>query len=621
MILDRLRKSMKEKNIDYYIVPTLDPHSCEYLPDYFKEREFLTGFTGSAGTALVGEKTAYLWTDGRYYIQAESEIKGYGFDLQRQGAEGVLSLEDWLYNNIKKNQKIALNGLYFLESAYENLEKKLKDKDAEIIDMDLIGALWEDRPEFPMSKAYILDEKYAGESRESKLMRIRKILGEKGCDLSILTNLDDICWILNIRGGDILYTPLLLSYLIIEDDKAILYVQKEKAEDIKGPLKDICIIKEYEKFYEDLEKYKNKKIYIDKKRVNHKCYSLLEKNNFMVSGENISLNLKAIKNEIELKNQRDTYVRDGLALTKYIYWLKNRVKDGPIGEYDAQLRLDEFRAEDSLYIYNSFETISAYGSNAAMMHYSASKKNQSLIENKGFYLVDSGGQYFTGTTDVTRTIALGEVTEEEKIDFTLTLKCHLNLMDAVFLKGTKDLQLDTLTRMELWKHHLDYKCGTGHGVGYFLSVHEDPPRISPGSKGRAMEVGMVVSNEPGVYKEGKYGIRIENIMEVVEDGKYPDGSFYKFFIMSLCPIEIESIKIEMLTDRQLEILNGYHKNVYEKLSKYLSGDILKWLKEVTRKLERWNFEGCKGKAIAASWQAGRIYNEKFNRWNNLCRQG
>lgn len=586
MILDKLRKEMKKFGVDYYIVPTLDPHSCEYLPDYFKEREFITGFTGSAGTAVIGDDFAYLWTDGRYYIQAQKQIKDFGFSLMKQGQEGVLNFDKWIVENIKDGQSLAFNDLYFLQSTYEKLEEALKKKNVKIKSCDLIKDLWENRPEFPRAKAFIFEEKYAGESFEDKLKRIRQKLNDKKADMTVITNLEDICWALNIRGEDILYTPVVLSYLIIEENKATLFLQKEKAKDIKESLKNFVQIKEYDDFYRELEKYKNKNIFIDKDRVNRRVFKSLEDNNKFIFGTNITNDLKAIKNPIELENQRQTYIRDGVALTKYIYWLKNKVKDEEIGEYDAQLQLDKFRAEEDLYFSNSFETISAYGSNAAMMHYSAHKDKQSPLKAKGFYLVDSGGQYYTGTTDVTRTIALGKLNKEEITDFTLTLKCHLDLMDAIFLKGTTDLGLDAICRYPLWQNHMDYKCGTGHGVGYFLSVHEGPQRISPNTSVHEMKVGMIVSNEPGVYKENKHGIRIENIMEVIEDGKYNDGTFYKFNTMSLCPIECEAIDVKLLTDRELEVINEYHKRVYEKLSPFLQEPVKEWLKEVTKELER-----------------------------------
>lgn len=586
MILDKLREEMAIKGIDYYIIPTLDPHSCEYLPDYFKERVFVTGFTGSAGTAVISQKDAYLWTDARYFIQAEREIKSHGFKLMKQGKEGVLNFDRWIIKNINEGQSLGLNGLYFLESYYENLKKELDKKNVKIIDFDLIKDLWKDRPEFPMTKAFIFEDKYAGENAENKIKRIREALKSKKADMTVITNLEDICWTLNIRGRDILYTPVVISYLIIEENKVVLFLQEEKARDIKKTLKDLVEIREYNEFYKSLEAYENKTIYLDKERINHCVYKNLKDKNKFIWGRNISNDLKAIKNSTELENLRKTYIVDGVALTKYIYWLKQEVKKQEIGEYDAQVQLDKIRAQSNLYYSNSFETISAYGPNAAMMHYSAHKDRQSYLKACGFYLVDSGGQYYTGTTDVTRTIALGNLTSEEIKDFTLTLKCHLALMNCVFLKGTKDLALDSITRYHLWKEHMDYKCGTGHGVGYFLSVHEGPQRISPGSTGEVMKVGMVVSNEPGVYKENKHGIRIENIMEVIEDGNYSDGIFYKFNTMSLAPIDIDCIDINLLTDEEINLLNEYHNRVYYELSPYLEGDIKEWLKEATKKLER-----------------------------------
>ncbi|MGI5950218.1 M24 family metallopeptidase, partial [Peptoniphilus sp.] len=332
--------------------------------------------------------------------------------------------------------------------------------------------------------------------------------------------------------------------------------------------------------------YKENRIYLDTDSVNHRIYSSLEKDNKIIEGINISTNLKAIKNEVEIENLEDTYIRDGVSLFKYICWLKKKVKDAPIGEYEAQLKLDEFRSEDSLYLSNSFGTISAYGPNAAMMHYSASPNNESTIYDKGLYLVDSGGQYYSGTTDITRTLAMGKLTEEEIRDYTVTLKCHLNLMDCIFLKGTSDIALDGIARYDMWQAHMDYKCGTGHGIGFVLSVHEGPQSIRISKTPTTMEVGMIVSNEPGVYKEGSHGIRIENIMRVVEDRETVDSVFYKFKTISYCPFEIDAIDPSLLSDRQLEVLNEYHKEVYKKLSPHLSGEELDLLKHETRKVTR-----------------------------------
>ena len=583
MILNKIRNIMKENKIDFYLVPSKDPHGSEYLPDYYKEREFVTGFNGSQGTALITNQEAYLWTDGRYFIQAEKEIKDFGFELKKQGQAGVLNYDEWIAENIEDGMTLGLNAEYFSHQEFKSISKKLENKNIKIIDIDLIKDLWEDRYDYPSDDAFLLDIKYSGKSAKEKIAEIREILKKKNANMTVLSSLVDIAWTLNIRGMDIKDTPVLISFMIIESDKVILFTNKKKKKKIEKELLKIVELKDYREFYSYLKTYKDEKIYLDSSSINERIYRGLCENNKIIFGRNISEDLKTIKNEVEIKNLEETYVRDGAILFKFICWLKENAKN-KIGEYEAAMKLDSMRAEDPLYISNSFDTISAYGKNAAMMHYHAREDNQSIIEPKGFYLVDSGGQYYSGTTDITRTIAMGELTEEEIRDYTLTLKSHIDLMDAVFLKGTYDLALDGIARYALWQERLDYKCGTGHGIGFVLSVHEGPQRISPRDPAVRMEEGMIVSNEPGVYKEDKHGIRLENIMRVVFDSETEDSIFNRFKTISFCPFEIEAIDVKLLTDRQREVLNSYHKEVFEKLSPHLDGDILNYLKEATREV-------------------------------------
>lgn len=583
MILNKIRNIMKENKIDFYLVPSKDPHGSEYLPDYYKEREFVTGFTGSQGTAVITNQDAYLWTDGRYFIQAEKEIKDFGFELKKQGQAGVLNYDEWIAENIEDGMTIGLNAEYFSHQEFKSISKKLENKNIKIIDIDLVKDLWEDRYDFPSDDAFLLDIKYAGKSAKEKIAEIREILKKKNSNMTVLSSLVDIAWTLNIRGMDIKDTPVLISFMIIESDKVILFTDREKTKKIEKELLKIVELKDYREFYSYLKTYKDEKIYLDSSSINERIYRGLCENNKIIFGRNISEDLKTIKNEVEIKNLEETYVRDGAILFKFICWLKENAKN-KIGEYEAAMKLDSMRAEDPLYISNSFDTISAYGKNAAMMHYHAREDNQSIIEPKGFYLVDSGGQYYSGTTDITRTIAMGELTEEEIRDYTLTLKSHIDLMDALFLKGTYDLALDGIARYALWQERMDYKCGTGHGIGFVLSVHEGPQRISPRDPAVRMEEGMIVSNEPGVYKEDKHGIRLENIMRVVFDSKTEDSIFNRFNTISFCPFEIDAIDVNLLTDRQREVLNSYHKEVFEKLSPHLDGDFLAYLKEATREV-------------------------------------
>ena len=585
MILNEIRNIMKEKNIDFYIIPSKDPHGSEYLPDFYKEREFVTGFTGSQGTAVITIDEAYLWTDGRYFIQAAKEIKDFGFELKKQGQAGVLNYDAWIAENIKEGMTLGLNAEYFSHQEFASISKKLENKNIKIIDIDLIKELWKDRYDLPSEDAFLLDVKYAGKSAQEKISEIREKLKEKNIGMTVLSSLVDIAWTLNIRGMDIKDTPVLISFMIIESDKVILFTDREKTKNIEKEIADFVELRDYSEFYDYIKSYKDKKIYLDPNSINEKIYKGICEKNEIIFGNNISENLKAIKNEIEIKNLEDTYIRDGAILFKFICWLKENVKN-KIGEYEAGVMLDSMRAEDPLYISNSFDTISAYGKNAAMMHYHARENDQAVIEPRGFYLVDSGGQYYSGTTDITRTIAMGELTEEEIHDYTMTLKSHIDLMDAVFLKGTYDLALDGIARYALWQDRMDYKCGTGHGIGFVLSVHEGPHRISPRDPAVRMEEGMIVSNEPGVYKENKHGIRIENIMRVVFDSETVDSVFNKFKTISFCPFELKAIDVNLLTDRQIEVINSYHREVFEKLSPHLHGEVLDYLREATKEVSR-----------------------------------
>ena len=585
MILNEIRNIMKEKNIDFYIIPSKDPHGSEYLPDFYKEREFVTGFTGSQGTAVITIDEAYLWTDGRYFIQAAKEIKDFGFELKKQGQAGVLNYDAWIAENIKEGMTLGLNAEYFSHQEFASISKKLENKNIKIIDIDLIKELWKDRYDLPSEDAFLLDVKYAGKSAQEKISEIREKLKEKNIGMTVLSSLVDIAWTLNIRGMDIKDTPVLISFMIIESDKVILFTDREKTKNIEKEIADFVELRDYSEFYDYIKSYKDKKIYLDPNSINEKIYKGICEKNEIIFGNNISENLKAIKNEIEIKNLEDTYIRDGAILFKFICWLKENVKN-KIGEYEAGVMLDSMRAEDPLYISNSFDTISAYGKNAAMMHYHARENDQAVIEPRGFYLVDSGGQYYSGTTDITRTIAMGELTEEEIHDYTMTLKSHIDLMDAIFLKGTYDLALDGIARYALWQDRMDYKCGTGHGIGFVLSVHEGPHRISPRDPAVRMEEGMIVSNEPGVYKENKHGIRIENIMRVVFDSETVDSVFNKFKTISFCPFELKAIDVNLLTDRQIEVINSYHREVFEKLSPHLHGEVLDYLREATKEVSR-----------------------------------
>lgn len=576
MILNNIRELMEKEGLDLYLVPTFDPHGSEYLPNHYNERQFVSGFTGSAGTALITKDAALLWADGRYFIQAEKQMLP-GYKLMKMATPGYDTIEEYISHNFKSGT-LGLDFELYPEANFKRLRDNIPS-DIKIVDANLTKELWKDRPDLPKSKVFTHDVKYAGKTACDKLSDLRADMKDKGADVFVLSKLDDIAWLYNLRGADINCCPVFISYTIVTDDSATIYVDLDQVKDLKD-FKD-ANFKDYREFFTDLEKINGKKVLVDTGYTNHKAYAILDSKNEIINRANPTDYRKAIKNKVELDNQKRVYVIDAVAITKFIKWAKENHTD----EVTATKKLLEFRKESDEFFYDSFDTICAYGPNAAMMHYHATEADHAKIENHGFLLVDSGGQYLGGTTDITRTIAVGELTEEEIRDYTLTLKCHLALLNAVFLEGTSTIALDGITRINVWKYHMDYKCGTGHGVGHFLNVHEGPHGISPrAGRNVPMEPGMIVSNEPGVYKENKHGIRIENIMECVDDGKYPDGRFFKFESLSYIPFDLSAIDKDLLTKEEIETLNSYHKKTYELLAPHFDGEMLEFLKHETREI-------------------------------------
>ena len=581
---------MKERGIKAYIIPTYDPHQSEYLADYYKTRVWISGFTGSAGTVVVTEDQAILWADGRYWIQAENQIAGSEIKLFKMGVPGVPNYMEWLKESLNNKDTVGFDGKIFPQSDFLELEKLLKDKEIKFIeDYDLIGELWEDRPPLPKSKAFVLDVKYAGKSAKEKIEEVRKEMDKKGVDYFLLGSLDDIAWVYNIRGNDVACNPVIISYALISKERAWLFVDKSKIDDkVRKCLDENGIeVEDYEKVIDYVKNMEeDSKVFLDSSRINRWLYKSIPDGCEIVEGTNITTELKAIKNPIEIENQKKAYIKDGVALVKFFYWLDKNVGKVKITEVSAAEKLEEFRRQQEGFIEPSFDTIAAYKENAAMMHYKAEEgKSNYELKNEGMFLVDSGGQYLEGTTDITRTVVLGPITEEEKRDFTLTLKGHINLISARFLYGVTGTHIDVLSRYPLWQEGLDYKCGTGHGVGYLLNVHEGPHRISTAINSVKLEKGMVVTIEPGVYKAGKYGIRIENVAVVDEDIETEyGGKFMKFEVLSYVPIDLEAIDVNMLTEKEREWLNNYHQMVYDKLSPYLEEEEKNWLRNETRKI-------------------------------------
>lgn len=585
--IEALRKLMRENKIDAYIVPSFDAHQSEYVADHWKSRQWISGFTGSAGTAVVTLEDAGLWTDGRYYIQAEKQLEGSGMRLFKAAEPETPSFAEWLKDVLKEDSTVGLDGTVFSVDMVRDMHKELDAKSIGLkFQQDLINQLWLDRPEIPTSEVFVHEVKYAGKSRTEKLNQVREEMTKLGANHYLLTSLDDIAWLLNIRGNDVPNNPVVISNVVIALDKCYLFIDSSKlSKEIKSTLEAEGIeIKGYNELEKFLVKLTDKDTVIFDSSKTHIClYNAIDKNVKKVEKPNITTSLKGIKNEVEIENLKNCEVMDGVAMVKFIKWLKTSVNKEKITEISAADKLEEFRSQIELFTGLSFDTIGGYKDHAAMMHYKATEESQYTLKDEGFFLVDSGGQYYNGTTDTTRTIVLGKLTEEERRDYTLVLKGHIGLSTAKFLHGATGANLDVLARQPIWKYGIDYKCGTGHGVGFFLNVHEGPQGFRANNYIK-LEKGMILTNEPGIYKEGKFGIRTENMMLVVEDEKTEFGQFMKFEPITYCPIDLDGINSDMLTIEEKQWLNDYHKDVFNRLSPYLDEEEKQWLKEEIREV-------------------------------------
>lgn len=591
--IENIRDLMKEKNIYAYIVPSSDYHQSEYVGDYFKSREFMSGFTGSAGTLIISMDEAGLWTDGRYFIQAEQELKDSGIKLFKMGEDGVPTIEEYLLEKLPKNSTLGFDGRVMSVKEGQSLANKLAFKGINIeYKYDLVNDIWEDRCSLPTEKAFLLGTEYSGESFSDKLSRIRAVMKEKKATTHILASLDDIAWLFNIRGRDVKSNPVVLSYAVISIDSVYLFIDKNKiGEDIRAELsKENVQIKGYEEVYEFIKKIEeNEVVLIDTSKVNYAIYSNIPSNVQKIEERNPSILFKSIKNEIELKNIRNSHIKDGVAFTKFMYWLKNNIGKIEITEISATQKLEEFRREQDKFIEPSFSTIAAYKDHAAMMHYSATEESNYKLEPRDLFLVDSGGQYFDGTTDITRTIALGPIPENVRKDFTNVVRGMIRLSKAKFLYGCRGYNLDILARGPLWEEGIDYKCGTGHGIGFVLNVHEGPNgfrwKVREDIDDTCiLEEGMVTTNEPGVYVENSHGIRIENEIVVRKAEKNEYGQFMDFEVITFAPIDLDAIDESLILKDEKVYLNNYHKQVYDKISPYLNEEEKQWLKTYTREI-------------------------------------
>ena len=585
-----LRERMQEESVDAYLIMTDDFHGSEYVGDHFKSREYISGFTGSAGTLLVRKDCAGLWTDGRYFLQAETQLAGSGITLFRSGQPGVPDLEDYLVEQLADGQTLGFDGRCVMAGYARKLRERLEQKGVRIRnDLDLVGDVWPDRPALSKEPVWQLAERYAGIGVKDKLAEVRQILHKKKADWFLLASLEDICWLLNVRGNDVACTPVVLSYLMMSRDQVFWYVQREAVpEPVQADLQEAgVVLREYGQIYEDVSRLPGGvRLLCDENHVNDALISRIAPDVVVVDGENPTLLLKAVKNPVEIANEKAAHIKDGIAVTRFIYWLKTRVGREEITEISAASRLEMFRREQEDYLEPSFYPILAYGPHGAIVHYSADETSDVPLEPEGFLLADTGGHYMEGTTDITRTIALGPLTEEQKEMYTTVLKAHIRLADAVFLQGAAGVSLDVLARTPLWERGLDYNHGTGHGVGYLLSVHEGPNsfRFRPSAvRGgdHVMKEGMITSDEPGIYLEGKFGVRLENLLVCAAKQTNSYGTFLGFEPLTMVPFDRDAILWDALSEKELRWLAAYHQKVYESLAPHLSEEERQWLRETT----------------------------------------
>ena len=589
--LVRLRRRMQEEQVDACLIMTDDFHGSEYVGDYFKSREYISGFTGSAGTLLVMKDTAGLWTDGRYFLQAEAQLSGSGITLYRSGQPGVPSVKEFLRKEMQPGETLCFDGRCVMASAARELREILEPGGVSVrSDLDLAGDIWTDRPAISREPVWILEEQYAGAGVGEKIQEVRRLLRAEKADWFLLAALEDICWLLNIRGNDVACTPVVLSYLMMSQKEVRWYVQKEALTDaVREYLEKSDVqVREYDAIYEDVSLLPaGARLLYDENHVNDALVRRISPEVEAFDGENPTLLLKAVKNPVEVENERAAHVRDGVAVTRFIYWLKKHAGKEPVTELSAAARLEELREEQEDYIGPSFYPILAYGEHGAIVHYSADEQSDVPLRPEGFLLADTGGHYKEGTTDITRTIALGPLSDEQKEMYTMVLKAHIRLADAVFLRGATGMSLDVLARTPLWERGFDYNHGTGHGVGYLLSVHEGPNsfRYRPAaSRGNdcVMEEGMITSDEPGIYLEGKFGIRLENLLVCARKKINAYGTFMGFEPLTMVPFERDAILWEQLSEKEISWLNAYHKKVCETIAPYLDEEERSWLKEVTK---------------------------------------
>lgn len=586
--LEALRNEMKKREIAVYIVPTADFHESEYVGEHFTARKYMTGFTGSAGTAVITMTEAGLWTDARYFVQAEAQLEGSTITLYKMGEEDVPTVEEYIEQTLQDGQTLGFDGRVVNGAWGKKLEEIVTKKNGHMaVEEDLVDLIWDFRPVLSSQPITILDFKYTGKETKEKLADVRKEMEEKGADIHLLTSLYDIAWLLNVRGNDIAYVPVVLSYLAFTKDSCIWFVQEDVvAEEVSAYAKENQItIRPYESFYNYVKEIESgKTVLMNQSVANYRICNSIPKDVTILDEPNPSALMKAKKNEVELENTRQAHVKDAVAMCKFMYWLKKNVGKIPMTEISASDYLENLRRQQEGCFDLSFNTICGYAEHGAIIHYGATEETNVEIKPEGMLLVDSGGQYWEGTTDITRTFALGSVTDEMKTNFTRVLRANLNLANAKFLYGCSGMNLDVLARQPLWEAELDYKHGTGHGVGHILNVHEGPNGFHWGRKSyeSVLEEGMITTDEPGIYIEGKYGIRLENELICRKGQKNEYGQFMYFENITLVPFDLDLVEVSQLNETEKRYLNEYHAKVFEKIAPLLSEEEAEWLKENTQ---------------------------------------
>jgi Xaa-Pro aminopeptidase len=581
-----LRSEMKTLGLDALYISGTDPHSSEYLPEMWQTRSFISGFTGSYGIVVFTATEAGLWTDTRYFIQAEEQIKGSGFKMHKLRVPDAISPENWLAGTLVLGNKVGIDTQTISVSGFRNLQKTLAKKSIELVAVpDLFETIWKNRPQFPEDKIFNFDITFAGYSRKEKQIQIAEKLKNLNADFHVITMLDELAWQFNLRGSDISYNPVFMGFGLVGNNESYLFVNQAKipVELIELLKNEEVYVKDYNEFYFFLSEIKNRRILLDPLTANYKVFQALNKNNKIIEETSLISKSKALKNETELKGFRTAMLKDGVALVEFLFWLKSNIGKTEISEYEVGRKLNEFRSKQSNFRGESFPPIVGYKHHGAIVHLSVGPDDALSVEPEGILLFDSGGQYLDGTTDITRTVALGEVAEQQKRDYTLVLKGMISLTTAKFLTGTKGCHLDILARKPLWENGLNYGHGTGHGVGHFLNVHEGPMAIRQEYNEHQIEPGMVMSNEPAFYREGEYGIRTENMMVCIELENTRFGKFLGFDTLTVCPIDTTLIIPELLSEKEINWLNDYHNEVNKLLKPLLVNELHDFLDELTKK--------------------------------------